>query len=108
VGGVRKEGGGRPARPPGCRRGGRALRVTRRPSTLVQAQGRVPCLKIGRFWRVRREALEYFPKKPRRGLTPLGEIPRPPIVEPRPVDWPKWETRAVASQGSFHVNEHRS
>ncbi len=28
---------------------------------------RIPCLKIGRFWRVRREALEYFPKKSQEG-----------------------------------------
>jgi excisionase family DNA binding protein len=30
-------------------------------------EGRVPCMKIGRYWRVRREALEYFPKKPEEG-----------------------------------------
>ena len=30
-------------------------------------EGRVPCLKIGRFWRVRREALGYFSKKPEGG-----------------------------------------
>ena len=26
-------------------------------------EGRIPCLKIGRHWRVRREVMEDFPKK---------------------------------------------
>ena len=26
-------------------------------------EGRIPCLKIGKHWRVRREVLEDFPKK---------------------------------------------
>ena len=30
-------------------------------------EGRVPCLKVGKFWRMRRGALEHLPKKPERG-----------------------------------------
>ena len=30
-------------------------------------EGRIPCLKIGRLWRVRRGALEDFPRKSRGG-----------------------------------------
>jgi excisionase family DNA binding protein len=68
VGGVRKEGGGRPGEALlGAEEVAVHFGVTKTTVYRWCKEGRVPCLKIGRFWRVRREALEYFPKKPEGG-----------------------------------------
>jgi len=37
-------------------------------------EGRLPCLKIGRVWRIRREALEDFLKKSERPATLVGQL----------------------------------
>ena len=37
-------------------------------------EGRIPCMKIGKHWRVRREVLEGFPKKAG-GADPSGRRP---------------------------------
>ncbi len=37
-------------------------------------QGKLPCLKVGKYWRVRREALEDFLKKSERRVTLAGQL----------------------------------
>ena len=37
-------------------------------------EGRLPCLKVGRYWRVRREALEDFLKRSEHPVTLVGQL----------------------------------
>lgn len=37
-------------------------------------EGRLPCLKIGRSWRIRREALEEFLRQSERSTTVVGQL----------------------------------
>ena len=37
-------------------------------------EGRLPCLKVGKYWRVRREALESFLKQRERSTTLVGQL----------------------------------
>src|ERR687897_3635664 len=37
-------------------------------------EGRLPCLKVGKHWRVRREALEDFLKSSERPITLVGQL----------------------------------
>ena len=68
VGRVRGEGGGRPDEALlGAEEVAAHFGVTTTTVYRGCKEGRVPCMKIGRLWRVRREALEHFPKKIKRG-----------------------------------------
>src|SRR4028118_1738779 len=37
-------------------------------------EGKLPCLKVGKYWRVRREALEDFLKRSERPVTLVGQL----------------------------------
>ena len=37
-------------------------------------EGRLPCLKVGRSWRIRREALEDFLRRGERAATLVGQL----------------------------------
>ena len=37
-------------------------------------QGKLPCLKVGRYWRIRREALEDFLKRSKHPVTLAGQL----------------------------------
>lgn len=37
-------------------------------------EGRLPCLKVGRSWRIRREALEDFLRRGERSATLVGQL----------------------------------
>ena len=68
MGGVRGGGGGRPGEALlGADEVAEHFGVTKTTVYRWCKEGRVPCLKIGKLWRVRREALGYFPKKPEGG-----------------------------------------
>ena len=68
MGGFRGGGGGRPGEALlGADEAAAYLGVMKTTVYRWCKEGSIPCLKIGRYWRVRREALEYFTKKPERG-----------------------------------------
>jgi excisionase family DNA binding protein len=58
------------------------LRIPRSSLYKLAQEGRIPCQKVGRHWRFRREALDRW-LEANQGAPPTGEQPHDPDVRQR-------------------------